>query len=264
MKVKLIAGIASMGMLAGLLVSGHSASAQAPAGPIVVMTDPAGDWGTGQGGPAPGGAQLGQDLLEASMQMSEDGKSIEFILKVSSLPPTGGMPEVSRYVWDILVDGKLIDIDGKFTNLSRGVCDPTAGCPTNPPPRNPAEVIDAPFAIRGDCMAIQNQTVCQEKGLVHGTFEAGTGLITVPVPLELLGAVPGSVITGGATPFMEGQGANIGVFPSVFVSNSGGPKDIAVMTGTFVVPGGKKPKKGKKGKGGRPTPTATPSPSPTD
>jgi hypothetical protein len=70
------------------------------------------------------------------------------------------VPEATRYTWNLDVDPtphlvtedgsnpdlKSFDLDGKFTNFSRGACDPTAG--TCPPPRNPGL---QPFVLRGDC-----------------------------------------------------------------------------------------------------------------
>ena len=78
----------------GALVAG---AVLAPAGQAVaaksakvVGTDPAGDWGGG-GGPEVVGGGLGQDLVSASLGM-RDKKTINFILKVTALPPVGGTP----------------------------------------------------------------------------------------------------------------------------------------------------------------------------
>ena len=41
---------------------------------------------------------------------------------------------------------------------------------------------------------------CEEIGSVNATFDAASGTITIPVPLELLGAKPGSKIANGTQP----------------------------------------------------------------
>ncbi len=208
----------------------------APAGaapaPKTVGTDDEGDWGANTalaGTPAQAlGGPTGQDLVEAQVGMA-DAKTVNFIIKVSSLPPTGGVPEAVRYVWSVDVDGEYVELDGKFTNYTRGACDPTAG--TCPPPRDPGQ---APFMVRGNCVDNQAAVTCEEIGLVHGEFDASAGTITVPVSLELLGAKPGAKITNGIQPNSNFSG--IWAIPSVFASQADMPKDELLITGTYVVP----------------------------
>ncbi|HEX2296247.1 MAG TPA: hypothetical protein VHN37_13185 [Actinomycetota bacterium] len=47
---------------------------------------------------------------------------------------------------DFTVEGKHLELDGKFTNYSRGACDPAAG--SCPPPVTPAS---SRFLVRGEC-----------------------------------------------------------------------------------------------------------------
>ncbi|MFN2389271.1 MAG: hypothetical protein ABR575_06665, partial [Actinomycetota bacterium] len=112
-----------------------------PAGPVVVGTDAEGDWGTAE--VAPVGAALGQDLVEASIAMA-DAKTVNFVIKVTGLPPTGGIPEFARYGWDFTVNGEAFAMSGNFTDYGRGVCYPahTNSCP---PPDDPGT---QPFYIR--------------------------------------------------------------------------------------------------------------------
>ena len=223
--------------LLGLLAAGALvAAAFVPAGaaakagkPTVVGKDATGDWGTNvEPGLAPLGDALGMDLVEASI--TGDAKTINFVITVNALPPNGGTPEIARYVWDLAVDGEAIELDGKWTNYSRGICDPTAG--TCPPPRDPGL---QPFLVRGNCTTSTtgtNVTTCEEIGLVQATFDAAAGTITIPVPAELIGAKPGSKITPMATIF----GGTVSAAPAAFVSNTAGPVDTLTATKTFVVP----------------------------
>lgn len=197
-------------------------------GPLVVGTDAAGDWG-GNVDPtiAPIGNGLGQDLTEAVIEMGEDN-TVNFIIKVNSLPSNGGVPEISRYVWDMTVDGEFVELDGKWSNYSRGTCDPTSGrCP---PPRDPGM---QPFFVRGNCGVVEgtNVTTCEELGIVHATFDPAAKTITVPVPLELINAKNGSKIAPGTNIF----GGSLSASPAAFVTNNSMPMDTMVLTETFVV-----------------------------
>jgi hypothetical protein len=217
-------------LLAGMLAGGAADAKGKKKGPVVMGTDAAGDWGSNVDPTiAPAGDLLGQELLEASIA-SKDRKTLDFIIKVASLPSSGGVPEFTRYVWTIAVDGELVQIDGKFTNYSRGACDPTAG--TCPPPRDPGE---APFAIRGNCSDNSGTAVtCDELGFANGTFDAAAGTITVPVTLKLLGAKPGSKITHGTQ--TGSNFAGVWAIPSAFVSQGDMPLDELILTNTFTVP----------------------------
>jgi hypothetical protein len=220
-------------LLAGLVTAsfvGTSgvASAGKSKAPTVVGTDASDDWGSNvEAALAPVGNALGQELVEASIGMA-DAKTVNFIIKVASLPPAGGMPEFTRYNWDFIVDGSNnVELDGKFTNYTRGACDPTAG--SCPPPRDPGT---APFFLRGNCTTVGTTVVCEELGLVNATFDAASGTITIPVPLSLIKAKPGSKITGGASDF----GGSVAAAASAFVSPFAAPNDNLVVTGTFTIP----------------------------
>jgi hypothetical protein len=200
-------------------------------GPVVVGTDPAGDWGSNQDAAlAPAGDPLGQDLVSASIGVGDKGM-LNFVIELNALPPTGGMPEFTRYTWDFTVDGELMELDGKFTNYSRGTCDPTSGqCP---PPRDPGM---QPFLVRGNC-TVDNTTpvaltLCEEFAKVQGIFDAAGGTITIPVPIEALGAKAGSKIVGALGTF----GSTISAAPAAFVTNGSMPMDGLITTKTFTVP----------------------------
>ncbi|MDQ3963755.1 MAG: hypothetical protein M3277_07590 [Actinomycetota bacterium] len=218
--------------LAAALAAGSLLPAEAAkkSKPTVVGTDAADDWGNNVDPTiAPAGDAMGSELVEASIGMA-DTKTVNFIIKVKSLPPVGGTPEFIRYVWTVMVDGDLLQIDGKFTNYSRGACDPTAG--TCPPPRDPGS---APFSVRANCTDNGGAAVtCEEVGLVHGTFDTAAGTITVPVSLEMLGAKPGSRIEHGTQPGSNFSG--VWAIPSAFFSQADMPKDEMLLSKAFVVP----------------------------
>jgi len=220
----------SLLLSAAAIATGLFVSTSAAAKPktIVVGTDPAGDWGSNvDASLGPIGEPLGQDLVEASIGMA-DKKTINFIIKVSSLPPNGGLPEGTRYTWQLLVDGNFAELDGKWSNYSRGACDPTAG--NCPPPRDPGS---QPFLIRGDCTADQ-VIVCKELGIVQATFDAASGTITIPVPLALLKARAGTKIQAGTQAASGFSG--VSATPSAFYSHSATPFDTLMPAKTFVVP----------------------------
>lgn len=196
----------------------------------VIGRDAQGDWGSASSAPeaAPLGAELGQDLIRAALQRK--GRKLNFIIKVTNLPPFGGWPEVTRYVWGFEVNRKFFELDGKFTNYSRGACDPTSSqCP---PPRDPGM---SPFLLRGNCTTTQNVTTCEEIGIVNATFNAESGTITIPVPMKLIKARRGSRIVPAASEFSGQVGGPIIAIPSAFLSSSGAPSDAIQTTKVFKV-----------------------------
>ncbi|MBA2726097.1 MAG: hypothetical protein H0U53_08915 [Actinobacteria bacterium] len=230
MKFKLFATITAGALIAGALFAPAAiAGKKAPKGPTVLGTDDAGDWGANVDATiGPVGAALGQDLTEASIAPSADKKGLDFVITLASLPPTGGTPEISRYSWDFTVDGEAVELDGKFTNFSRGTCDPTSGqCP---PPRNPGL---QPFFVRGNCAVVEGTAVvaCEELGVVQAAFDAAKGTITIPVPLELIGAKKGSKIGPGVGLF----GSTVEAAPAAFLTSGSFPSDGLLILKTYVV-----------------------------
>ena len=228
MKIKAIA----TGAVAALLLGGLLAPAgAAPKGPVVVGTDAAGDWGAGvDANLAAAGAAAGMDLTEASIGMA-DAATVNFVIKVASLPAPGGTPEAARYTWDFTVNGKTFNLDGKFTNYSRGACDVLSG--SCPPPRDPGM---QPFQLKGDCAPdpnATNVTVCKELAIVKATFDSAAGTITIPVTLALLKAKKGSKIGPGTGSLF---GGTVEAFPSAYLSSNSMPSDTLTATGTFTVP----------------------------
>ena len=228
MNKKLLVSLTAAVAAAAMLMPLGAAQAAKKSRPLVVGTDAEDDWGDGSNTAV--GDALGQDLTSATIGMA-DATTVNFVIGLKSLPPAGGTPEVSRYTWDFAVDGEHLELDGKFTNYSRGSCDPTAG--TCPPPRDPGL---QPFVVRGNCRVDAtlpvNLTVCDELAKVQAVFDAEAATITIPVPIEALGAKPGSKIAGLPGTF----GGTISAAPSAFVTSSDMPMDLLFTTKTFVLP----------------------------
>lgn len=228
--MKKLVSIAVIGLLAGALFApANAAKAKAP---MVVGTDPAGDFNV-QDDPtfAPLGDQLGADIVKASIGMA-DAKTINFIITLNKLQT---VPEVMRYTWGLTVDGEYAELDGKYTNYSRGACDPTSGqCP---PPRDPGM---QPFIVRANCTTIDNPasptTTCEEVGIVQAIFDTEANTITIPVPAELINAKAGSKIAAGTSDFSSQAGGNVMAIAATFVSRSDYPRDTMFTTKTFTVP----------------------------
>lgn len=193
--------------------------AQATSHAVVISEDSAGDWGVAVDPEiAPLGSALGQDLVSASLVPDLEGGVMHFVIGVTELPEIGGVPEFSRYTWNFTVGGKATELDGKFTNYSRGACDPTAS--TCPPPRDPGE---APFTLRGNCTVTQTVTLCQELALLHATFDPATGTIDIPVPLPLLNAIASCGKIGVGTGLFGGF---LSAMPAAFFTSSAMPNDV--------------------------------------
>jgi len=233
MKAKKLVALLIGATLVGALVAGPASIASGKGKAAVVGTDAVGDWGTnGPNGDASlnaiGDAQ-GMDLVSASIEPA-DAKTLNFVLTMNSLPPSGGIPEVARYTWDFNVDGEFRELDGKFTNYSRGTCDPTAG--SCPPPRDPGM---QPFFLRGNCGITETPaislTTCEELAAIQGVFDSAAKTITIPVPLAALGAKKGSKIEPGTNIF----GGSVSASPSAFITNNSMPMDTLVVTKTYVV-----------------------------
>lgn len=228
--ISLVLALSLVTALVGASGFANAKGKKKSSGPLVVGTDPVGDWGSNVDPTlAPVGDGLGQDLIEASIAMA-DKTTVNFIIKVNSLPPSGGVPEISRYNWDFNVNGEAFQLSGAFTEYLRGVCNPniTNGCPAGgATPRDPGS---APFFLRqGSCLV---GAECFERGLVHATFDTAAKTVTIPIPLAMIKAKPGSKI--GPSP--SSLGMPIYAAPAAFVSNASLPHDQLMVLGTFVVP----------------------------
>jgi hypothetical protein len=224
-------------MVGATLVQALPVQAAGVAGTYKTLgTDDEGDWGKDVDGNIAGvGNATGQDLIEAGIELA-DKETLNFIIKLKSLPSWGGMPETVRYTWEFAVDGEAFQLSGGFTEFVRGTCNPLS-TNTCPPPRNPGQ---APFFIRyGPCTV---GSECFEAALVSAKFDPAEATITVPVPMEAIKAKTGSKITPGASLF----GGTIYAAPGLLVTQAALPHDTMLLTETYTVPGAKAKKKKKK------------------
>lgn len=231
---KLLVILLALGLVAN--VAGlSSAKPKKAKGPLVVGTDETGDWGRNN----PSGEDIsqvghesGMDIIQATVGVGEPG-ILNFVIAVTKLPQNGGGPEVPRYIWGIDVDGEYVELDGKWTNYSRGACDPTSG--SCPPPRDPGQ---QPFIVRANCVTdtTANLSTCEEVGIVKGIFNVADGTITIPVPMELINAKPGSKIGPGSSAFLADAGGNVLTIPAAFVSRADMPSDAMFVLKTYTVP----------------------------
>lgn len=213
-------------LMLAILAPGSATAAKKAAGPQVVGTDDEADWGVNADATlTPLGGPLGQELVEASIGMA-DPKTINFVIKVASLPPTGGIPEASRYNWDFTMNGTAYQLTGAFTDYLRGVCNPlhTGACP---PPQDPGQqpffLRQGPCTVGADCFLLDT---------FNATFDAAAGTITIPVPLAAIKAKAGSKIGPGVTTL----GGTVYASPAAMVTNASMPNDTLTVLKTFVVP----------------------------
>lgn len=234
MKTRALLSAAITGMLVlALLPAASNAAAKAKkSGPTVVGTDEI-DWGANAGAEdlGPLGDALGQELVEASIGMA-DATTVNFIIKVNSLPPNGGVPEATRYNWDFTIDGDAFQLTGAWTEYLRGICNPlhTGSCPPpSDPGMQPFFVRQGPCTVGSDCFVVS---------LAHATFDPAEGTISIPVPLADIEGKPGSKIGPGVSSF----GGTIYAAPAAIVSYASAPADTMVVDKIFEVPRGKKKK----------------------
>lgn len=211
------------------LVAPAASAGKAPK-PVKVGTDDSADWGSNvEAALAPVGAALGQELVEASIGMG-DG-TVDFVIKVAGLPPTGGIPEFARYSWDFTVNGEAFGMSGNFTDYARGICYPahTDSCP---PPKDPGQ---QPFYIRqGPCtIGSGGLGECNLVATAKATFDVASGTITIPVPVDAIGATPGAKIGPAANSVF---GGTIYASPAAVSANANGPHDTMTVLKTFKVP----------------------------
>lgn len=226
-----LAALAVAALVVGIVAPASVAAPKKKSGPVVVGTDDPADWGANVDPTiAPAGAPLGMELVEASIEMA-DTATMNFVIKIGGLPPSGGIPEFVRYGWDFTVDGEMFQLAGGFTELLRGMCNPLVTDPACPPAvGDPATLTDGPFFLRQGACTVQ--AACAVLAIFNATFDAASSTITIPITLETVGAKPGSKIAAGAGPY----GPGLYAAPGALVTYASLPMDTLMVTKTFVVP----------------------------
>lgn len=219
--------------LVGLIIlPGPHAAARGKkaAGPVVVATDDPADWGANVDPTiAPAGTPLGMELVEAAIGLSDDKKAINFIIKLAG-PTSGATPETIRYGWEFTVDGNAFQLNGGRTELVRGTCNPLITDPACPPNiGDPAKLTNWPFFIRSGTCTVGAD--CKVNGVVNATFDVASSTITIPVPLEVVGAKLGSTVGP-----MGGLFGAIYAAPGLLVTQNALPHDAIAITETIKLP----------------------------
>lgn len=229
MKKAVAIGLAAS-LLGLVLVSAPPAVAGGKKGPVVVATDDPADWGANvDPAIAPAGTPLGMELLGAAVGLSDDKKAINFIIKLAG-PSLGGIPELVRYGWEFTVDGDAYQLNGGRTELLRGMCNPLTTEPACPPNvGDPVKLTNFPFFVRSGPCSVGAE--CVVNAVVNATFDAAENTITIPVPLEVVGAKPGSTIGP-----LGGLFGAIYAAPGAVVTTNGLPHDAIAITKTIKLP----------------------------
>ena len=138
---------------------------------------------------------MGIDLAGGSIALN--GKNLDFTVTHHDMPPVGSMPEGARFIWTFNVDGTDYRLIVK--RLDVGKPDAVNGDGTE---RVGKVDPNGHYRVEGDCIQDQSLPVglvkCKTLGYITGAFDPATMSFTANVPLALVKAKAGSVITGGA------------------------------------------------------------------
>jgi hypothetical protein len=200
----------------GLVVSAMPVQAARPTS-AVVATDPAGDWGSNHDpyiGPL--GELVGQDLLEASIAVTEPGK-VDFILKLAGLPGDQTF-DSTRYGWRFRVGSKPY----LLTNFN-------VECVTD---GRPADCEDT--AGSGPLFEIYTLQPHKLVGMVLAQLDRTVNTITISVPADFINAGKGSIIAPYPKADPDPIMAGLPVWGSV--ANQPIPYDLMKYSIKFTVP----------------------------
>lgn len=177
-------------LLAGGLVFGLVASATAK--PTTVWEDAAddADLGQGLGGSIPGGWDLAGGALE------KKGKNLEFTVTHHDMPPSGSMPEATRFLWNFHVGSTPYRLTAKSVDI--GKPDVAAGQTSE---RVGRVDLQGHFRLEGECVTEPGVGVsfvnCPPLGYFDGSFDPATKSFTAIIPLSAMKAKKGSVVGPG-------------------------------------------------------------------
>lgn len=214
--------------LSALMLVGVLGSAQAA--PVTVWEDDTGDADAAQGlgGSIPGGFDL------VSGALARNKANLDFTVTVADMPPGGTLPEGFRFLWAFAVGSTSYRITAKSADI--GKPDVLA--------QNGTERVGkvdpmGHFRLEGDCKAGETIGVvqpinCQPLAYITGAFDAASASFTVSVPMKLIKAKKGSVIS-------QGSGDAAGICTICWVSHTAERShsdtiiDTALMTGKFKI-----------------------------
>lgn len=169
-----------------------------PAGPVMVFEDMANDSGHATAGPIPGTEQGGFDLTKGLIETK--GKDLLFTVEHSAMPSSGTLPEGFRLLWHFSVDGE----EYRFTVKSVDVGKPDVQANSGTDRIGQVDT-DGHFRLE-QCVdepapAVLTLIQCRpvENGYLEGAFDPATASVNWTVPMDLVGAKKGSMISGGTT-----------------------------------------------------------------
>ena len=182
-------------LIALVLAGGLLIAAMGPvqAKPTQVWEDAAGDAGNQDSG-VPGVDQLGYDLVGGAIE--KKGKNLNFVVTHAAQLPIGTGHEATRFMWAFNVGKGSFRITAKMVDIGK----------PNPMTQDGADRIGKANAqgfakLEGDCATTAtpaaNAINCATLAEIPVTFDAAAKTITVEVPMKLVKAKKGSVITGG-------------------------------------------------------------------
>ena len=208
----------------------------AQAKPATVWEDAAGDSGlVRDGGTIEGTEQGGFDLVSGSIEKVKT--DLVFTVTHSVMPPIGTLPETVRFLWAFAVDGESYRVTGKRTEIGK----------PNPINQSNTDQIgqvypDGFFRLEGECgttatVGTLSFIDCTTLGYLEGTFDPAAKTMSFSVPLEMVKAKKGSLITAGSGDSTGLCFAGGACWTSHVAERSSDRTviDAAVITGTYKV-----------------------------
>lgn len=177
--------LAALILVAGLVTSAHAGKA------ISVFEDPAGDadMGQGIGQSLPGGFDL------TSGTIAKDGKDLVFTVMHADMPETKTLPEGFRLLWHFNVD----DVEFRFTVKSFDVGKPDVLAQSGTD-RVGTVYTDGVYRLE-ECYVDSSTPVqlsqCVVTAYLEGAWDPATKTVSLRLPLKLVKAKTGSLVTGG-------------------------------------------------------------------
>ena len=197
--------------------------------PVQVFEDATGDAGNQDSG-IPGFDQAGFDL--ASGAINKAGKNLEFIVTMAAMPAPGAPPEGFRLLWHFNVGGEQY----RFTIKSVDIGKPDVISGTG---QERVGRVDTSGHFRLETFTegpTANTPAYEPIEYLEGSFDPAAKTVTVILPMKLVKAKKGTVITAGSGGAAD-TGCQICWVPH-WAERSLTPQSIidsAVMTATYKV-----------------------------
>ena len=185
----------TIGLLVILVMLGgiNQTAAAKGAAPVTVWKDPAGDADMGQqtGYSVPGGFDL------VSGAIARNKNNLEFTITHADMPPNGSLPEAFRFMWAFSIGAKVYRLTIKSMDV--GKPDPSQGQTDERVGRVDTE---GHFRLEGDCgsnvVVFATFINCKPLGYMDGKWDVAAKSVQMIVPMKLIKAKTGTLITAGA------------------------------------------------------------------